>query len=285
MSNFLGAVVLRSCFGLLLWININKIISRGVAFWNIYLKTQIFFVLKLNSHYNSSVTCPYFTQLKLDKSYKTNLSRVWARFLKYFLEFNINLKMKINNTILINVSSFQNISFSTITTHNMYLKFRPTLSASAAARSPPRETCRLILHNDNWVFSSTSTFIFIFHRCILNLTREAISPMGSWLTDQSERALLLICYTIFFFRTSSASHKFYYGPSLMLGNWNFMKEILWNFISAENWMRKVQENPKKYPWTGLKNSYILPHFRLNFSNSLKLSRFSSPPSRPCKVKR
>ena len=57
--------------------------------------------------------------------------------------------MKINNTILINVSSFQNIRFSTITTHNMYLKFRPTLSASAAARSPPRETCRLILHNDN----------------------------------------------------------------------------------------------------------------------------------------
>ena len=281
MSNFLGAVVLRSCFGLLLWININKIISRGVAFWNIYLKTQIFFVLKLNSHYNSSVTCPYFTQLKLDQSYKTNLSRVWARFLKYFLEFNINWKMKINNTILINVSSFQNMSFSTITTHNMYLKFRPTLSVSAAARSPPRETCRLILHNDNWVFSSTSTFIFIFHRCILNLTRGDF-PDGQ-LANWPIRASVTFDYI--FFRTSSASHKFYYGPSLMLGNWNFMKEILWNFISAENWMRKVQENPKKYPWTGLKNSYILPHFRLNFSNSLKLSRFSSPPSRPCKVKR
>ena len=53
--------------------------------------------------------------------------------------------------------------------------------------------------------------------------------LANWPIRASVTSVMLY----FFFRTSSAPHKFYNGPSLMLGNWNFMKGISLNFISAK----------------------------------------------------
>ena len=93
------------CFTTVLWttvmnehkkkiLTLNKIINRGHFLKNLFENSNVS-VLKWNLHNNSSIMCSY-SQLKflIDQRYTTKLSRIWARFLKYLFEFNINLTEK-----------------------------------------------------------------------------------------------------------------------------------------------------------------------------------------------
>ena len=110
---------------------------------------------------------------RCDENFTTKLSRIWACFLKYLLEFSISLTKKSITHMLIDKFTFQTDFFfykkHTKCTLNLRLLDFPSAdySRKKTVMNSTRANLSLVLlpfflQNDSLVFSSTSTF----HLCI-----------------------------------------------------------------------------------------------------------------------
>ena len=157
----------------------NKI-NRDVIFGIIYLTTQMFvysnlmkFALQFPHYAWKSKSSKTFSDDR-PLSYVTKLSRIWARFLKYLLEFNMVLTKNSIAQCQLMQFHFKTELFSTIKTKctlNFGLKSLEKLRSLYCSSQLPATKKTMMnfpganlllgpftfLQNESWVFSSTST--------------------------------------------------------------------------------------------------------------------------------